>query len=88
MYLRYLGGRNSLCRFFLGSLLIEIVGSLLYPFFLCFLGELWVRFMLLFVMAASVLMLAGAPIMHLLVKWWLAHNKPTDDLLPPFPGRF
>lgn len=84
MYLRYLGGRNSLWGFFRGTLLIVLVGPLFYPFFLYFLGELWARFMLLFVIAASGLMFAGALIMHLLVKWWLARNKPADDLRPYF----
>ena len=84
MYLKYLGGKNSLWRFFRGTLLVVIVGPLFYPFFLYFLGELWAQFMLLFVIAASGLMFAGALIMHLLVKWWLERNKPTDDLLPPF----
>lgn len=86
VYFGYLRGRNSLWKFFAGTLLVVVVGPLFYPVFLYFLDELWAQIMLLFVMAASGLMFAEAVIMHFLVKWWLARNKPNDNLLPPFSG--
>lgn len=87
MYFRHVRGRCPLWHFLGGTLLPAIVGLLFYPIYLYFLAKIWAQIMLIFALAASVLMFAKALIMHLCFRWWLAHNKPRDDSMPPLSGR-
>lgn len=87
MYSRYLGGRDPLWKFFAGPAAVTVIGLLSYPVYRYFLAAVWAELMLLFALAVSTLLLAGAVAMHLIFKCWLALNRPKSDLLPPPAGR-